>query len=233
MGAAEPHPYYLERRPQIVADFTANFGQARSHFERLVPSLALEPLLESVLAELDRVLATLPYVGGASGRLTPFFEQSAGFFALGRVLRRQSVPLDITATLMRKAFLAKLAGMTREERYSLGRQWLSEESKAYLRTTAATSAEREHPGDFVYSFLEPGLNDDGEPYEFGLDYSECGFCKLCKANGDEELLPVMCAMDKEVYALRGIDLHRSTTLAGGAKQCNFRFRAMPELRSEG
>ena len=95
-----------------------------------------------------------------------------------------------------------------------------------------TSDTKANPGDFVYQFVESGNVASGESFEFGLDYSECGFCKLCKANGDEELLPVMCAMDREIYAVRGVELFRSTTLASGGSRCDFRFRALADQPKE-
>lgn len=218
------HPYYEERRPAIVSDFEESLRLASAEFAKLLPQHPLEELTPRLLEELDQVLSTLPYVGGTAGRMTPFFEQAAGFFALGRVLRSMRVPMDTTATLMRASFMARLMKLSHEQRMALGRQWLAADNQAYLRVVAAASNDRENLGDFVYQFVEPGHTEDGRPFEFGLDYSECGFCKLCKANGDEELLPVMCAMDKESYGLRGIELFRSTTLAGGDEKCNFRFR---------
>lgn len=225
------HPYYLERRSAIVADFLHSLALSATEFEALLPHHLLPDLQSKVLRELDEVLATLPYVGGATGRMTPFFEQSAGFFALGRVLRSLEVPMEITAALMRKSFLAKLLALSQEQRNELGRTWLSQENRQQLRGLAAASQERLNPGDFVYDFVESGVAEDGSAYEFGLNYSECGFCKMCKANGDEDLLPVMCSMDKESYALRGIQLHRSTTIAAGDSHCNFRFGPLDATRS--
>ncbi len=228
MIEGEVHPYYRERKPEIVAEFLTSLDVASPDFEDLMPGHSLTALTPRFLDELDQVLVTLPYVGGAEGRMTPFFERNAGVIALGRVLREMGVPIDAISTLMRKTYLSKLAGLPEAERLALGREWLSKESQAYLRQTALKSGERENPGDFVYHFVEAGLTPDGEPFEFGLNYSECGFCKLCKAGGDEDLLPSICAMDEEVYALRGIRLYRTTTLAGGDSQCNFRFGPMTD-----
>lgn len=232
MPTAEPHPYYLQRRSIIVADFLESLRLSSDDFKSLVPQHPLEQLKPAVLEELDRVLATLPYVGGESGRMTPFFEQSAGFFALGRVLRSLQVPMDTTAALMRKTFLSRLLNLSHDERIVVGRDWLSEDNQALLRMLATTSQERRDPGDFVYEFVDRGTTEEGEAFDFGLDYNECGFCKLCKANGDEELLPVMCSMDKESYSLRGIKLLRSKTIAAGDGHCNFRFSMAKEDPAE-
>jgi len=192
------HPYYAERAPAIRADFGESLDLARPHFDGLLPAEPFEELRSEALEELMQVLPTLPYVGGAQGRMTQYFEQNAGVFALGRVLRRRRVAAKIMSPLLRHVFLAKLRSRPRDERL------------------------REDPGDFAYRFVEPGSAGE-KAFEFGLDYDECGFCKMSKANGDEDILPMICAMDEESYALRGIALSRTTTLASGARCCNFRY----------
>lgn len=232
MSNGNIHPYYLDRKPLILADITNALELARPHFEHLLPDYPLDRLLPLVLAEVDKVLLNLPYAGGALGRMTPFFEQGAGFFALGRVLRSLGVPIEINGQLMRKTFLVKLATMSHKQRMALGREWMSEHNQANLRVDTLKSTKRVNPGDFVSQFVEAGNTEFGEPFDFGIDYLECGFCKLCKASGDEDLLPIMCSMDNEVYALRGIELYRTTTIAGGDDRCNFRFRSKPELNAD-
>lgn len=82
MSAAGLHPYYAERKPAIVAELIESLHAAAPEFEALVPQHPLAELQPRVLKELEHVLTTLPYVGGRGGRMTPFFEQAAGFFAL-------------------------------------------------------------------------------------------------------------------------------------------------------
>ena len=105
----------------------------------------------------------------------------------------------------------------------MGERFLSEEGKAMLRHEAVKSQARENPGDFAYHFVEPATRLDADGFDFGLDYDECGFCKMSKANDDGDILPMICAMDEESYALRGVRLTRTTTLAGGDRRCNFRY----------
>lgn len=232
MNSAEIHPYYLARKPQILAEFLESMRLAQQHFQTLLPNQTFEDLIEPVLAEMERVLPSLPYVGGAEGRMTLFFEKNAGVIALGRVLRGLGVPVGTISKILRKTFLAKLSNLPDADRFRLGREWLSKGNQAQLRMTAQQSRERENPGDFVYEYVEAGQTESGETFEFGLNYHECGFCKLCKASGDDDLLPMMCAMDEESYGLRGVRLYRTTTLAGGDSHCNFRFGHLPEAAKE-
>jgi hypothetical protein len=223
------HPYYREHKARILREFRESLRLARPHFDALLPDQPLEALEPALLEAFEQVFPTLPYVGGADGRMTPFFEQGAGVLALGRVLRARSVAVPVIATLIRKTFVARLASLPEVERRALGERFLSAENQAFLREQAKASQERADPHDFVYRFVEAGHTPEGEPFGFGIDYTECGFCKLCRRNGDEDLLPHLCALDGEYYALRGIDLKRSTTIAGGDGRCNFRFRAMPAV----
>lgn len=222
------HPYYADRMKSIAGEFDANLHAARRWFEELVPDVRFDDVVTAVHEVLPHVVATLPYVGGAHGRMTPYFEQTAGVFALGRVLRARGIPEAMMSQLLRHVFLARLRETPRHERLALGRRFLSAEGREMLRHEAEKSRLRENGGDFVYRFVEPSAAIDGESFEFGLDYVECGFCKLAAANADTDILPMICDMDVESYALRGVELKRSSALAGGASCCDFRYAELDD-----
>lgn len=224
MSNQDLHLYYKERKPQVLADFKESLQLARPYFEKLLPNHAPDDLFDQFLVEFESVYPALPYVGGASGRMTPFFEQGAGVISVGRVLRAREIDVSLIGELMKRTFLEKLAKLPLQERYAMGRQFLSPENQTHIRSMAFDSEERKNPGDFVYRFIEAVGVEGDESFEFGIDYTECGFCKLCKNTGDEDLLPHLCAIDAEFYALRGIELQRTMTLAAGDSHCNFRFR---------
>lgn len=226
------HPFYAERRDSIVEDIDERLRLISGTLSELVPGFDQDELRERVIQELDRMLPLLPYVGGANGRMTPFFEQGAGVIALGRVLRAQAAPAGAVASLMREMFVARLRALPKQERLALGQQFLSASNQELLKAAALRSLDRENPGDFVYDFIAPAGGETEAQFEFGIDYRECGFCKLCEASGDVDLLPNLCAVDDEFYALRGIALKRTTTIAGGAERCNFRFRAIDDRSSQ-
>lgn len=218
-----PHPYYQERLDSIVAEMFSNIDLSRHQLERHMPHVPVERLKERALEEIREVMRYLPYAGGDSGRMTPFFRLGAGTIAVGRALRNFKAPMETISFLMRRIFLAKIETLPESERLALGEAWLSEENRAFLRTQALASEQRQNPGDFVYKFVDGDSGDGDAPFTFGLDYSECGFCNTCHASGDADLLPNICAMDKESYEIRGVKLQRTTTLASGGKRCNFRF----------
>ena len=71
-----------------------------------------------------------------------------------------------------------------------------------LRAQAARSQERQYPGDWVFTFVE----GDGQEFDYGLDFTECGICKYYHAQGADELTPYLCLMDGVVSKSFGLGL---------------------------
>lgn len=63
----------------------------------------------------------------------------------------------------------------------------------------------------------PGRDQD----EYRTNYYQCGLCALGKQEQHEDLIPYMCEMDYISIELMGGVLHRSGTIATGAKCCDF------------
>ncbi len=188
----------------------------------------IDGIRRDVMDEFEIVLTQMPYVGGATSRMSDFFMRLMGFMTISRVLRRHGVPLSVIGEIERETYKAQLLTVSEAERLAAGRQFMSLENQALLREQATQSASESHqtefPEDFVYDFVEPGRGDD---FEFGINYKACGFCKFAARHGDKDILPNICGLDFDAYATRGIRLERTQTLAGGASHCNFRFSRLP------
>ena len=188
----------------------------------------IDGIRREVMDEFAIVLTQMPYVGGGASRMSDFFMRLTGFMAISRVLRRHGVPVPVIGEIERDTYKAQLLTVSEAERLASGRQFMSPENQALLREQAARSVAKAHqeefPEDFVYDFVEPGPDDD---FEFGINYKACGFCKFAARHGDKDILPNICGLDFDAYAVRGIRLDRTQTLAGGASHCNFRFSRLP------
>lgn len=226
------HPFYQQRAPRIAEQLNANLALVADEFARTAPQVDLEQIAPALANELADVIAALPWVGGDKGRMTAYFEQNAGIIALGRVLLAQGLERPVVAHLLTRTFLAPLTQLDEETRFAMGRKFMANASIKRLHELAEKSLERENPGDFVYTMVDAGSDDTGHAFDFGIDYHECGFCKMCARTGDDAILPMICNMDEESYALRGIRLTRTQTLASGASHCNFRYSLLPEAKKD-
>ena len=216
----EAHPYYEAHRGAMEAAMLQRLDLAEEMLRGLPQVSDIACVRREVVAEFDVVLTQMPYVGGDASRMSDFFMRLLGFMAIGRVLRRHGVPLPVIGEIERESYKAQLLTVPESERLASGRQFLSAENQALLREQAARSLAQEYTEDFVYDFVEPGPGDN---FEFGINYTACGFCKFAARHGDQEILPLICGLDFDAYATRGIRLERTQTLAGGASHCNFRF----------
>ena len=218
------HPFYQQHRGAMEAAMRHRLDLAETMLRERAHLADLDGIRREVMDEFAIVLTQMPYVGGAASRMSDFFMRLMGFMAISRVLRRHGVPPPVIGEIERETYKAQLLTEPEAERLAAGEQFMSAENQALLREQAAKSMTEAHqtqfPEDFVYDFVEPGPNDD---FEFGINYSACGFCKFAGRHGDKEALPNICGLDFDAYATRGIHLDRTQTLAGGASHCNFRF----------
>lgn len=214
------HSFYEEHRGAMEAAIRQRLDFAEAMLRERAQLEDMDKIRQEVMDEFEIVLTQMPYVGGASSRMSDFFMRLMGFMAIGRVLRRHGVALPLIGVIERESYKAQLLTVSEAERLASGRQFMSPENQALLREQAAQSLAEEYSEDFVYDFVEPG---PGDSFEFGIDYKACGFCKFAARHGDKEILPHICGLDFEAYATRGIRLERTQTLAGGASHCNFRF----------
>ena len=60
-------------------------------------------------------------------------------------------------------------------------------------------------------------------YDYGVDYLECGICKLCKDEKVESLAKYLCKFDYLIAEIMGIKLSRTGTIANRSKYCDFRY----------
>ena len=217
---AEIHPFYEMHRAAMEAAMRQRLDLADAALRERAQLSNIEEIKQEVMDEFEIVLTQLPYVGGAASRMSDFFMRLMGFIAIGRVLRRHGVSLPVIADIERETYKAQLLTVPETERLASGRQFMSPENQAWMREQAAKSHSQEFPEDFVYDFIEPG---PGDTFEFGINYTACGFCKFAARHGDKEILPSICGLDFDAYATRGIRLERTQTLAGGASHCDFRF----------
>lgn len=214
------HPFYEQHRGAMEAVMRRRLDLAEGMLRDRARLGDIDQVRQAVMDEFGVVLTQMPYVGGASSRMSDFFMRFLGFIALGRVLRRHGLPVALIGEIERDILKAELLSVPEAERLAAGEQFMSPENQAMLRAQAAVSQREAFPEDFVYDFVEPG---PGDSFAFGVNYKACGFCKFAERHGDKDVLPTLCGLDFVAYATRGIHLERTQTLAGGAGHCNFRF----------
>lgn len=186
----------------------------RRYSERLTDVLAVE-----ARQEFEALIPQLPYIGGGQNPHTALIVGAAMFLALYRPLKARGRPVEEIGALASEAVEAVYGLFPRFLFRLYGRQTFSQHTLHRAHERALESRQRRYPGDWVYAVVE----GDGSAFDWGLDYLECGICKLYHAQGAGEFVPYLCQLDFIASDWFGWGLARTMTLAEGNEKCDFRF----------
>ena len=205
--------YYSSRAEQIRAlleDHAQGWRPflAQRHGERLA-----ELLLSECRGEMERLIPSLPYIGGNRNPMTRHLLRSTTSLVLHSVMLRHGRSAEETGWVLYHAVAERISHLP-----AIPFDGLSDEERSVKRHEAQQSQARRYPGDWVWEFVEA---DDGS---FGYDFFECGTQKLYQAQGTEDVLPFYCYLDLVTHRLAGWRLLRTMTLSQGCDRCDFRFR---------
>lgn len=85
-----------------------------------------------------------------------------------------------------------------------------------VRQMVYAEKEKQYPASFKVDFV-------GNPYEGACYYriTHCPICAYAERLGISELMSLFCELDEVMISLQHGVLHRSQTLAGGGKYCDY------------
>lgn len=210
--------YYVSRKRKLLKEFDKTLDRIRDLFFSRYGEDS-EAMLQEAREEYEALIPHLPYVGGRQP-FTQFLISTAWYLSLYRVLQRRGQTVEEVGQLIYLATEAYLQAYPRFLRRFLGSTTFSPRYLRRLQKGALKSHERQYPGNYVYNYV-PG---DGETFDYGIDYVECGPLKFLTEQGVPELAPYICPMDILSSELLGWGLKRTMTLAEGAERCDFRFK---------
>jgi len=225
--------YYISHKPRLLKDFdkaARSVGPVLTHYA----GDQAEALIQEARREYEMLIPDLPYVGGRQP-FTQFLIFTAWYLAMYRVLKAHGRTVEETGQIAYQVSHAFLQTYPRIVLRLLGSRRFSRRHIAEARRRAAESLSRPYPGDWVYTFVE----GDGEHFDWGVDYTECGAYEFLKSHGAGELAQYLCPVDILYSDAFGWGLMRTSTLAEGYDCCDFRFKkggrtqvAVPEAMRE-
>ena len=186
------------------------FGMLLNHVTNI--NFKDKQMRKAVSDEYYRIMANAKDIG-PNNTLLFSYTLAAYFIALVRNTNTEPEKLrDMLETYMRSSKLFKMLmgdakGYFSEKKMQMRREWSKDTYK------------RKYTNDWIVDIIEKN-----DKYEFGLDYRECGACKLCKDEGRPELAKYLCSLDFAISEIIGVKLDRTKTLAEGDDCCDFRFR---------
>lgn len=214
------HTFYLQNREKLSAEQPKMAEAGRAFATERYGQAFADILVRESLAEFEALIPELPYIGGDRNPLTGNLVSSAGALAVYRVMQRYGKPIEEAGELLYRSMETWIRRYPRFVRRLMGRYYLSRLSQRQSKKRSALSQQRRYPADWVRVHVD----GDGQTFEWGVDYLECGIVKFLHNQGADELAPYLCLTDYALFGALGIELKRTMTLAEGCEKCDFRFK---------
>lgn len=211
--------YYLSRREDILDLYATHSRAWRPFLAGRYGETFAEEIIPEAREILEGLIPELPYIGGDDNPMTYHMIRCSTSLALYKAMKARGKSAEETGKIIYDAVVESV-------RHLPPNQPPTEEFLAKQRERARISQERRYSGDWVREFVE----GDGEDFEYGYDFYECGTQKLYHAHGADEFTPFFCYLDFVTYRTPGWSFSRTMTLAEGHEKCDFRFKKGGETK---
>lgn len=168
-----------------------------------------------MLQEYRALVPGLPDIGGRANPEWMSMILAPWALALYRAVQRQGGSLEDAGETIHHAIKNLYGRIPQRLRVSMGRS----RTKEGAEQKARWFAEHPYPDNWVYKVVD----GDGQPFDFGLDATQCAIVNYLHTQGADELTPYLCDLDYVTFEASGIGLTRTKTLAWGCDRCDSRI----------
>ena len=176
-------------------------------------------LITEIKHAYENLYPKIPFIGGQENMFTEWLNYGAYYLAMYQALSARGHKTDDVGTLIFETYNV-MADYPPWFLGIVGRFKYGKKYEKKLKAAATASQQRKYPQDFVASYIE----GDGKNFDYGLDITECGICKLYRTHGAENLARYMCLSDYVISKAFKRGLVRYETIAEGGGKCDFRYK---------
>ncbi|HWR03068.1 MAG TPA: L-2-amino-thiazoline-4-carboxylic acid hydrolase [Humidesulfovibrio sp.] len=209
--------------PARTAGLSAEFAGVSQGAEAwLAPRLGAARAQRIAADSRTRFAALLPSIPdiGPANRNQESLMQAVWLTAITQAMRALGLPEKDAGRLMYDLCEEEMRNQPQERLRARGQALFSQEGRAELAAWAEDTRKRRHPGDWVAK----AVFGDGDAFDLGYDYSECGAVKFFQAHGVGAVAPYFCLNDFVLSRAEGTGLTRRHTIAQGDSLCDFRYK---------
>ena len=210
--------YYLSRKSELLERFYNNSQDWKSILAQQYGDENADVILSDACLVYEKLLSVIPYIGGDGNHMTEHLLTSAECLAFYKGMKANGKSAKETGKILYDSIL--LRSQIPEPPIPPSRMLSEEELIERRKRRAQDSQERKYSGDWVYEFVQ----GDGEAFDYGYDFSECGAQKFYNSQGAGEFLHFYCFLDYPISRTGGYGLERTVTLAEGYSKCDHRFK---------
>ncbi|MBN2002462.1 MAG: L-2-amino-thiazoline-4-carboxylic acid hydrolase [Anaerolineae bacterium] len=215
-----PERYYQERQARILEDLEPILSHIQTALAAQTGPGEATAILAATRPLCAGLILQLPYIGGDANDLTANLVQSAGALAFYWAMRDYGYDVATTGDILYKGYDAYADATPVLATGFMSILQVSGLAALSAEKDAPVSQQQQYPEDWVFTFVD----GEGQDFDWGVDYTECGICKFFHAQGADEFTPYLCRLDYPMSRVFNMGLQRTETLAGGGTRCDFRYK---------
>ncbi len=212
--------YFVTHREEILAVFQDTNEGVKQYLPSICDDAAAEAICSEAQGELETLIPQLPDIGDKSAELNEGVAAIAICIAYYKSFKRQGIPVESLGKMLYDLRTYQFSEMTEEQKKAETDEMFSSKRLNEQKEWTAWSQKCLYPYNWAAHYVE----GDGEEFDYGTDYVECGIAKICHKFEADDLVPFICLLDLLESNVFGLGLARTKTLADGDNVCNFRFK---------
>lgn len=212
--------YYRERKETLLKEFDRTAALMEHSLVARYGKEFASTLQREVRQEYEKLIPEIPYIKGPRARaLNTFLLITAQELAVYKGMKEHGKPPGEAWELCHEALRFRVAQIPPWKRWLL-RRFMFSRLVRKIMARRARQQQRVCFGDFEVEYLI----GQGDEYDFGVNYLQCGNYSFVKRHGGEEFAPYVCMSDIALSDAMGWGLIRTQTLADSCLHCDFRFK---------
>jgi len=180
---------------------------------------------QEMMDEYQSLVPQVPYIGGRRNRWNSNMTAAPWMLAVYRVVVRHGGDAQ-DAGKVAYDYARRVAAPARRLPQPLVARIMGPR-RAKAEKQARWTQQRRYADDWVCEVVD----GTGQPFDFGVDVTECAIVKYMHAHGADELTPYLCHLDYVLAEAAGAGLTRTKTLAWGCDRCDFRWNVPGQTTS--
>ncbi len=212
--------YYNARKEKLLKDFDRTSALMKASLVARYGQEFANTLQREVRQQYEKLIPKIPYIKGPRAKaLNTFLLISAQELAAYKAMKKHGKPPGEAWEVCHEALRFRLAEVPQWKRWLIRRFMFSR----LVRKIVAKRARQKQKvrfGEFEIEYLI----GEGDEFDFGVNYLQCGNYTFVKKHGGKEFAPYVCMSDIALSEAMGWGLIRTETLADGCPHCDFRFK---------
>lgn len=211
--------YYVSQKRTIMKRFDELVRVARIVAKSRFDDKTIDVLTEKAREEFENLLPQLPDVGGAKSPFTSFMVDSGVTLAMYKACKEHRMENKEIGQWMYEIIEGYVDSISSIKKRLASMMLFSRSAKRRWKKWMAETHNRDYPENWLGDYVE----GDGKTFEYGLNFTECGWLKLLRKFGAEEFAPYACLADYAKMRGIGVGFKRTQILSLGHSMCDFRF----------